>query len=252
MDALPQALAYARRGFRVIRVRPRSKLPADKGWPTLATTDAKTLRKWFAKGGGNVGIATGPQSGLFVLDVDGDPLKLLGKRDMPNTALQSTGGGGFQFFYRWAADLDEVTTTRAGILPSIDTRGAGGYVVAPPSVHPSGRRYEWVDGCGPGTRLAAPPAWLIELLRQRPAGARTPDEEWRRIAGEGAKKGARNTTLARLAGHLFAHSTNIDPIVARELLLAWSQARCTPPMDEDEARRTIKAIALREIAKCAA
>jgi hypothetical protein len=245
---LEAAMSYACREWRVLRVRARSKEPVDKGWPSRATTKRVAMREWFADSDYNIGIATGPESGLLVLDVDGDPRKLLKNHDVPNTAAQRTGGGGVQFLFSWPRELDGATTTRVGVLPSVDTRGGGGYVVAPPSVHPSGRRYAWLAGCGPDVELAEPPDWLIELLTMRPTGERTPDAEWRRIAGEGAREGERNTTLARLAGHLLSRR-DIDPVVARELLLAWSQARCAPPMPERQALRTIQSIAAKELAK---
>jgi hypothetical protein len=247
---LDAAESYAAKGWRVHPLRSRSKLPALKSWQKVATTNARTIRNWWRESGGaNVGIATGPESGLLVLDVDGDARKLLRGRDVPNTAVQRTGGGGLQFFFRWTRELDGCSTTRAALLANIDTRGAGGYVVVPPSLHPTGKRYAWLDGCGPGVRLASPPDWLIELLHSRPAVTRTPDEEWRRIAGDGAAKGSRNNTLARLAGHLFSRR-DLDAVIARELLLAWSQARCTPPMNEKQALRTIESIALKELQKC--
>lgn len=247
-SGLDAALQYAELGWLVHPLRPRSKLPQLKSWPSRATTDAKTIRRWFAKGDANVGIATGPDSGLLVLDVDGDPRKLLQKRDVPNTAVQRTGGGGAQFFFEWTDALDQCSTTRARLIANVDTRGAGGYVVAPPSTHPTGRRYAWLRGCGPEVELADPPGWLIELLRSRPATTRTPDSEWREIAGGVTERGSRNNTLARLAGHLFSRR-DLDPVVARELLLAWSQARCDPPMRKRQALRTIESIAEREIRK---
>lgn len=248
-DILNAALGYSKLGWRVHPLRSRSKLPRLRSWQKRATVDTKTIREWWGTGNANLGIATGPVSQLFVLDVDGDVNKLLRGLEVPPTAIQRTGGGGAQFFFRWVQTLDKCATTRAGLLTSIDSRGAGGYVVAPPSVHPNGGKYRWLLGYSPDEiELAEPPVWLIELLQKRTTGGRTPDSEWRQVAGEPTTKGARNTTLARLAGHLFSRR-DVDPIVARELLLAWSQARCTPPMNERQALRTIQSIAEKELRK---
>ena len=47
-------------------------------------------------------------------------------------------------------------------LPGVDTRSAGGYVVAPPSLHPCGRTYRWIAGPGEA-EIAVAPAWLVAL-----------------------------------------------------------------------------------------
>ena len=56
-------------GWRVLPVK--GKIPLLKDWPTLATTDEATIRRWWTEDPtANIGLATGKASDLFVLDVD--------------------------------------------------------------------------------------------------------------------------------------------------------------------------------------
>jgi len=117
--------------------------------------------------------------------------------------------------------------------------------VLPPSLHPSGHRYAWAPGRDPWTFGPAAPApeWLLRLSA-RPAGERTPPEEWRRITAVGVTEGGRNVALARLAGHLLRR--RVDPYVTLQLVLAFNEARCRPPLPEAEAVRVVDSIARAE------
>jgi hypothetical protein len=113
--------------------------------------------------------------------------------------------------------------------------------VAPPSVHPSGRRYAWVDGRAPDEATPAPvPAWLLDAIGD-PAHARHSLAHWRQLARQGVAEGERNATLASLAGHLLWHG--VDPEVALELLLAWNRSRCRPPLPDEEVAGVVQSIA---------
>ena len=84
--------------------------------------------------------------------------------------------------------------------PGLDTRGDDGYVLAPPSWHPNGRRYSWsVDS---EANFTSAPPWLYAALAECAEAKTTPVEEWRAIAGNSIAEGMRNETLTRLAGHL--------------------------------------------------
>lgn len=117
------------------------------------------------------GLLTGPErSGLFVIDVDplhgGDEsLAALEAAHGPlgETLTSTTGSGGRHLLF---AHPGGRTRQSAGLLgPGIDTRDAGGLIVAPPSVHHSGQRYAWSNW---GTPAAALPAWVQELLTPPP------------------------------------------------------------------------------------
>src|SRR6185312_2532469 len=133
---------------------------------------AAVLREWWRQWRhANVGIVTGARSGLVVLDVDAqhggaDSLVELQRRygRLPETLRVATGGGGEHWYYRHPG-ADILLRNAAGLdkQPGLDIRGDGGYVVAPPSWHASGARYEWIDGEGVVAPLAD---WLLKLLSQ--------------------------------------------------------------------------------------
>jgi hypothetical protein len=246
--ALVAALDYLRRGWSVIPLRPRDKRPLVKweGFSHARASEAE-LRQWFERRpDANVGVVTGAVSGLLVLDIDaghgGEESLARLERDhgpLPATVAAETGGGGRHLYF--AHPGGAVVGNRAGLMPGIDLRGDGGYVVAPPSVHPSGRAYRWRPGQAPDALPVAPlPAWLEALLAPRGERHGHPLAYWRRLVVEGVAEGARNTTIASFAGHLLWHG--VDPAVVLQLLLAWNQMRCRPPLDDDEVARIVDSI----------
>lgn len=106
------------------------------------------IRKWFERWPwANVAIITGSISGLLVLDIDGpDGVESIGENPLPHTAIAETGGGGWHYLFKYPEG--ETIGNKTGILPGVDIRAEGGYIVAPPSVHKSGKLYEWY--CEPG------------------------------------------------------------------------------------------------------
>ena len=115
-----------------------------------ATSDPEQIKKWWSREDFNIGIATG--TGLVVLDVDtnhdagkfGDEtLEELEQRygKLPDTWTCLTGGGGVHYYFRCD---DPALTVGVDFAPGLDYKGTGGYVIAPPSIHPTtGRAYEW-------------------------------------------------------------------------------------------------------------
>ncbi|MFZ5538605.1 MAG: bifunctional DNA primase/polymerase [Pseudomonadota bacterium] len=241
------ALAYAARGWSPIPIEPRGKRPLVP-WLEFQQriADAAEIAAWFARWpDANVGIVTGRVSGIVVVDVDAqhgglDSLRELQRAHgaLPLTVEAITGGGGRHLYFALA---DLPLHNRVGIRPGIDLRGEGGCVVAPPSVHPSGRRYAWVDARAPDALAPAPlPAWFVALARRAsPTGH--PLAHWRRLVREGVAEGERNNTIASLTGHLLWHG--VDPEVALELLLAWNRMRCRPPLPDDEVASVVASIA---------
>ena len=162
------ALSYAARGWLLFPCRPCDKRPILKDWPSRATTIAGTIVGWWRQWPtANLAIATGPASGIFVLDVDrhsADGNATLAELEarhggLPETIMQRTGGGGLQLFFHWPHGHD-IRNSAGRLGPGLDIRGDGGYALVPPSVHPSGRPYRWK--CS--TPLAVAPPWLLDLI----------------------------------------------------------------------------------------
>ena len=135
-ELLAAALAYAAAGIRVFPVLAGKKEPATAhGWQD-ATTDEAQIRAWWAELPYNIGIHTGPESGLFVIDVDP---RNGGEWESPvQTATAKTGGGGRHFYFQWPAGVAKM---RRQLKTGVDVQGAGKYVLAPPSV--TAGPYEW-------------------------------------------------------------------------------------------------------------
>jgi hypothetical protein len=92
--------------------------------------------------------------------------------------------------------------------------------------------------------LSPAPEWLLKLVLRPADKLPTPPAEWRRLIADGVREGSRNDSITRIAGHLLRRG--IDPDVAQELLLAWNDARCCPPLDGSEVAAIFDSIARAE------
>ena len=264
---LTAALAYARHGIPVLPLhtpapgggcscargpaceRP-GKHPRLRHGLTEASVDPRRMEMWWDRWPeANVGLRTGVV--MDVADIDSAEgwhgLRHLLGGATPAGPEVRTGGGGWHFWFEPTG-----YGNRVRLLPGVDWRGAGGYVVAPPSQHASGRAYRWVRG--PGERLAGGPAALLDLLAGPVFAAREqaseqaiahPDRyatvaltaEADRVAR--APVGSRNDTLNRAAfalGRLVGAGLLDAQTVTAELTAAAAFAG----LGRVETRRTIR------------
>ena len=223
-----------------------------------ASRDPHLLGAWFERERWNVGIATGAVSGIVVLDIDprhgGEEALAEIEAEhgpLPPTWRFHTGGGGEHILFRHPGGM--VKNSAGTIAPGIDVRGDGGYIVAPPSLHISGRPYAISADDHPDEVALAPlPAWLLNLVGE-PAPVKTGplkigrvQTDWRSHLARTIGEGERNIALARLAGLLLGR--RIDPHACLELVLAFNAARCRPPLPDLEVVSTVASIARREFA----
>jgi hypothetical protein len=203
-------------------------------------------RWWDANPQFNIGIATGEPSNIFVADTDErEGQEELGRLEAQHGSLPPTlqvcTPRGTHYYFRWPGVL--VRNSASKVAPKVDVRGHGGFVLAPPSIHPTGRRYAWsVDS---SDTIADAPAWLISLVADNSGNAAKPAEHWRDIVADGVNEGVRDDTAARLAGHLFCHY--VDPLVVLELLLCWNTQRCRPPLAERDIERIVESVGRKEL-----
>jgi hypothetical protein len=245
MAMVRSALALAtKKRLPVFPCQPRDKPPAVANGVKAATTDAEIIQQWWRQlPEANIGIATGARSGIFILDVDGvDAEAELRKLEAQHGALPATvevitARGRHAWFKMPAAPI----RNSAGKLgPGLDIRATGGYVLAPPSVHLTGRRYEWSVDCA--SAIASAPSWLTERIADvsHTNGKGTPPSEWRDLI-KGVSEGARDCSLTKLTGYLLRR--HVDPFVTLELIRTFNATRCTPPLPDKDIERIVSSIA---------
>lgn len=179
MNLLAWALRYQELGFSVIPLHTPNEngiCSCDAGancenagkHPRVAWThwqserpSSERLRNWWERWpDANIGIVTGAISGIVVLDIDGEE----GKRsiyenelELPWTPEAATGNG----LHIYLAHPSREIRSFAGRFPGIDLRGDGGYVVAPPSLHASGKTYAW-ELLPVKSKFAPVPDWIFD------------------------------------------------------------------------------------------
>jgi len=184
----------------------------------------------------NIGIATGPASGILVLDIDGergrDSLRdLLSQHRLKKTLIAITGrvddGGkqsGWHLYFKYPTG-SSIGNSLGPLGDGIDVRGRGGYVVAPPSIHASGQKYRWrYEERG----LANLPESLLAL-------SRSVENDWEELVGDDLiRKGFQNTTLYRIGKGCRRKGMSRSDLL--EHLLSENRKRCSPALPEDEVR----------------
>ena len=246
------ATTYASRyGWRVFPVAAMGKVPLTKDGFKSATSDLDQIAEWWERWPeANLGIATGPLSGVWVLDVDdldGLDSMVAEHGELPHTLTAQTGSGGQHW---WFTHPDEQIANRAGFWPGLDVRGEGGYVVVPPSLHPNGNAYVWLTS---GVKPVPAPDWLVDMVsrKARPAvevgevrladtdspwGNRVLSDELQNVAQ--ALDGTRNDALNRSAFAVFGavKGGQLPKDVAWQSLVS---AALTAGLSAHEAERTI-------------
>lgn len=266
---------YARvRGWRLLRVhraepggpcscirndcgKSAGKHPRDLLWPEIADNGVMAQYTWFYNQPWNVGVATGPGSDIWVLDLDGPAgLAALARLEaehgpLPPCPTVQTPSGGRHLYFAWP-ECGPYPGSRSKIHGvSIDTKGEGGYVVAPPSTNPKGR-YVWLVNPQDVPPPQAP-SWLLDWVappppappqprvyqpRPCPPGRPSAYERAREylykiepaVSGQG---GHRKTFWA---ARCMALGFDLGADVAFELLLSDYNPHCDPPWTDVELR----------------
>jgi hypothetical protein len=207
------------------------KHPITKHGLKDASNDPDIIAAWWAKyPKANIGLCTG--NGLVVIDFDLQHGASADSLLLPDT-LRAETGNGYHLYFK----TDQAIRNSSGKLGAgIDIRGDGGYVVAPPSIHFSGKQYLFSNDYP----IAELPDAITRLLLE-PALAQ--DEIIVSEAGQidrEAVEGNRNDFLTKSAGSLRRKGFSADEIEA--LLLVSNQKRCKPPLSDREVRRIAKSV----------
>lgn len=230
-----------------------------KEYQSRQPTEAE-IREWFDKWpSANIAIVTGKISNLVVFDLDSEDAVQYaeGKGGFPKTAKVKTGKGYHLYMQHPGFEIRNSVNKRL----DIDIRADGGYVAAPPSIHGSGRQYEWEEGFSIHEITPAPcDSWMTDYLKnitekpKEPIKQKAPkpsstvdlvrktngEGDYTDILNNGAVEGMRNHTATKLVGHLFAKGISNDE--AWSMLKMWNSTRNRPPLDENELRRTFESV----------
>lgn len=245
MTMRDEALAYAAMGWSVLPLQPKDKIPHTRHGVKDADSDVDTISGWWSEHpDDNIGIATGtPSRGLFVIDIDIDETRgedgletlIEWQREhgeLPETACVTTGRGGRHLYY-YGDPVGNSVNQEMGI----DIRGEGGFVVAPPSVHPNGNRYEW-DLDPEDTPIAKADENVYAFVKHvRP---KTSEKKKQHDPNKKIGKGKRNDALFREGAGLMSQEISDKTIVTA--LNDMNADRCDPPLPQREVDRIIESV----------
>jgi hypothetical protein len=228
------ALAYAARGWPVLLVAARSKAPIDEDWPHRATSDAETVRGWYRRRPAyNVGVKLGPDGNLIDVECD-DPeaeralVELLGA-ELAASVPRYRGVRGLHRLFAWSPGLphaDKATFKWHAVEFRTGNGDKGAQSVFPPSVHPDGVVYEWVQAPGDGPLVPLPAGVVAKVAADSPPRDEAPPAE----GDDDIDEGHRHDELLKQAGKM--RQWGWAPEEIRAALGALNARRCKPPLPE--------------------
>lgn len=238
------ALYYAELGLAVFPLAYRNKVPAIEGGCKAATTEKSKIERWWNQNPRyNIGIATGNKSnGLVVIDLDVDKNKGIDgyevlrdwqnkHGELPETWQSITGRGGYHYFYK-----DTIThSNKVGLYEGVDIRGEGGYIVAPPSVHPNGNTYEWEQE--PKEYEIAQVDDIVNDFFKSEKQRIDSEHKTNFKVPELIPEGKRVDTIVRLIASLRTKGLDDDAIKAA--VRVENEKRCNPPLKEKELEKAV-------------
>lgn len=196
------------------------KHPRTKNGHKDASNDFEKIREWWTKfPNANVGIVTGKKSNLVVMDVDprnggDDSFKEIEKTlgPMPETVEVLTGGDGRHLLFDYPSNV--TIRSKNGWKPGIDIKADGGFIVAPPSIHISGKSYFFEnDHHLNDVEIASLPHNLVNAVMSHEEVCRFPSSSTR-TSSTGIPIGARNSSLFSLGCSMRNKGANPESVLA--------------------------------------
>lgn len=248
------AVWYCEHDFGIIPIQPRGKRPLTANGLNDWFNDPEDARKlWTQRPDLNIAIVCGSASNnLVVLDFDEDDDKDVHGFDtlaewedesgeLPSTATAITGRGGMHYLYRAEKPYHPSVNRDLGV----DVRGEGSYIVAPPSVHPNGRPYEWNKGDAPWERDIAAvdanvDAFIDHIQRNGGVGQEEGVQGERFQLPQRIKYGERNDVLYSYGCSLRCRGYADDAIDA--MLRQANERNCVKPVDDAELAGIVKQV----------
>jgi len=252
-EMLDAALKYHSMGYHIIPCMVKDKRPLVE-WKKYQDEppSVEQIKMWWTKTpSANVAIVLG--QGKFAVDLDGEGANSLLEAkgiELPKDAPVSKTGDGYHVFLSAKTSIPDcvgLLSTNGG-KPQIDIRGVG-YVIAPPSIHPNGKCYEWIRPLSVDPPEA--PAKLLDIIfsqRQETQTRRTATTgNWLVEALGGVSEGQRDVTCTRLVGYFLAKGVDVE--ATKALLLDSFCKNCDPPFGESDLDKVVDSIARREALK---
>ncbi len=240
------ALSYAKKGLAVFPLIPKDKKPlTENGFKNASTDPAKIEEWWTIHPDANIGLATGQISGgLVAIDMDIDKEK---DKDgyhsftkwcsenfliLPDSWLSITGRGGYHLFYKALFPVK----SRIGWLEDVDIRADGGYVVAPPSIHPNGTRYEWEQAPDEYDLVSTDDIDVEFIMNSVLVNEKSSNEPLK--VPDVIPEGHRDELMFKLACKYQAMGMSDSEMLAA--LTVANNERCQPPLTEKEIKKKVE------------
>ena len=241
------AIKYAKMGLAVFPLQVKGKKPITQNGFKDATTEIRTIEKWWSENPNyNIGIATGQMSGgLVAIDMDID--KDQGKDGyhtftkwcsenylvLPDSWLSITGRGGYHLLYQSKFPV----TSKIGWLDDVDIRADGGYIVAPPSIHPNGTRYQWEQD-PEEYELVTTQDIDVEFVMNSVIASSFKGKSQPLSVPEKIEVGHRDEMMFKLACKYQQMGMSDTAMLAA--LQEENKARCNPPLSDKEIRKKVE------------
>lgn len=228
--------SYLEKGFSVIPDRYMMKTPAIKGWSDYcfrSPTEEET-KSWISNmDSSNIAICLGEQSKVIAIDVDTDDTEILEliRKHLYPSPVEKVGTKGFTRFYRYNGEHTEVFKHNGQVL--FELLSSKKKTTIPPSIHPSGSSYRWVDlpltDFSPQDLPVLPPYNLgrvFDLVRSE-----FPQDEVHNVKHSSFDTTGRNDALTKLTCKLISEGKELSEAVSN--LVEYDKKNHSPPYFSD-------------------
>jgi hypothetical protein len=224
------------------------KHPRLNEWQKHATANEETIAEWFESWPtSNLGVQLGPTSGIVDFESDNDDgERLIAEMfggEIPVCPIFTSGRGKHRLF-RWRDDLPRQANLPLGCADlKLGANDAGSQSIFPPSMHASGKQYEWLI---PPSEVDPPEIpdcvihWLESRGKKNGKSTNTTNNTTTNNTSGKILDGKRNGTLTAMAGAM--RKWDFPPDVIEQAIVTTNKQRCSPPLDDSEARQIATSI----------